>query len=83
MPCLAIQGSADQYGTLAQIDEIEARSPAPVETLIVDDAAHAPHLDKPEAVLAAIADFVARLRPSLGTSGRPSQAGQGRPAIGG
>ncbi len=79
VPCLAIQGSADQYGTLAQIDEIETRSPAPVETMIVEDAAHAPHLDKPEAVLAAIAGFVARLGQGLGTSGRPSQAGRVAP----
>jgi pimeloyl-ACP methyl ester carboxylesterase len=61
VPVLAIQGRQDQYGTLAQIAEIEARSYAPVETLILDDCRHAPHQDQPEAVLAAVADFCARL----------------------
>jgi len=61
IPVLTIQGRQDQYGTLAQIDAIEARSYAPVETLILDDCRHAPHLDQPDAVLAGIADFCARL----------------------
>lgn len=61
VPCLAIQGAADQYGTLAQIREIEARSPAPVETLILDGIHHAPHLEAPEATGAAIAAFCARV----------------------
>jgi pimeloyl-ACP methyl ester carboxylesterase len=58
---LAIQGRQDQYGTLAQIAEIETRSYAPVETLILDPCRHAPHQDQPEAVLAAVAEFCARL----------------------
>ncbi|MBP0484118.1 alpha/beta fold hydrolase [Sagittula salina] len=61
VPCLAIQGAQDQYGTLAQIREIEERSYAPVETLVLDDCRHAPHADQAEAVLAACAEFLARL----------------------
>lgn len=61
IPVLAIQGRADQYGTLAQIAEIETRSYAPVDTLILDSCRHAPHQDQPEAVLAAVAEFCARL----------------------
>lgn len=57
VPCLAVQGAGDQYGTLAQIREIERRSPEPVETLIVEGARHAPHLEQPETVLPAIARF--------------------------
>lgn len=57
VPCLAIQGAADQYGTLAQIHTIERLSPAPVETLIVDGAHHAPQLERPAAVLPAIVRF--------------------------
>lgn len=60
VPCLAVQGAADQYGSLAQIREIEARSPAPVETLIIEGAHHAPHLDKRDEVLPAIAGFCIR-----------------------
>ena len=61
IPTLAIQGRGDPYGTLAQIDELERRSYAPVDTLILDDCGHAPHQDQPDAVLAAVAEFCARL----------------------
>jgi pimeloyl-ACP methyl ester carboxylesterase len=61
VPVLAIQGRADPYGTLAQIDEIETRSYAPVDTVILNDCGHAPHLDQPAQTLAAIGDFLARL----------------------
>lgn len=61
VPTLAIQGTADQYGTKAQIEEIESRSYAPVDVLMIDDCRHSPHLEKPEAVLSAMAEFCARL----------------------
>ena len=61
VPVLAIQGRDDQYGTLAQIGEIETRCYAPVDTLILDGCRHAPHQEQPEAVLAAVAEFAARL----------------------
>lgn len=62
IPTLAIQGRQDQYGTLAQIEEIETRSYAPVDLCILDDCRHAPHLEQPQAVLEAVAEFAARLR---------------------
>ena len=61
VPALVIQGDADPYGTLAQIREIESRSYAPVDLDILADCGHAPHLERPEATLAAVADFCARL----------------------
>ncbi|TNF17610.1 MAG: alpha/beta hydrolase [Rhodobacteraceae bacterium] len=61
IPALAIQGRQDQYGTLAQIEEIETRAYSPVETLVLDDCRHAPFLDQPEAVTNGIRDFCARL----------------------
>ncbi len=61
VPALAIQGRQDEYGTLAQIEELAARSYAPVDTLILDDCRHAPHQEQPEAVLAAVAEFTTRL----------------------
>lgn len=57
IPCLAIQGRDDQYGTLAQIEEIETRAYSPVDTAIIDGACHAPHLEAPEETLAAIVAF--------------------------
>ncbi|TDK46182.1 alpha/beta fold hydrolase [Antarcticimicrobium luteum] len=61
IPVLAIQGRDDQYGTLAQIEEIETRSYAPVDTVILEDCKHAPHLEQPELTLDAVAEFAARL----------------------
>ncbi|WP_323784888.1 alpha/beta hydrolase [Thalassovita sp.] len=61
IPVLAIQGRDDQYGTLAQIDEIDSRIYSPLDTAILDDCRHSPQSDQPEQTLAAIADFTARL----------------------
>ena len=61
VPALLIQGADDQYGTLAQIRSIEARSPALLESLILDACRHSPQIDQPEATLQAIADFCAKL----------------------
>lgn len=61
IPCLAIQGRDDQYGTLAQIDEIETRTYSPADIAIIEGAQHAPHLEKPEETLAAITEFCAHL----------------------
>src|SRR6202163_31538 len=59
-PVLLIQGDADEYGTTAQLDAIAKRVPVS-ETLLVPGAAHSPHRDAPEAVLARVAAFVAAL----------------------
>ena len=59
VPALLIQGADDQYGTLRQIRAIEARSPAPVTSLILETCRHAPQVDRPEATIEAIARFVA------------------------
>jgi pimeloyl-ACP methyl ester carboxylesterase len=56
-PALVIQGKEDQYGTLAQVREIERRAPTPVETLILPDCKHQPHLERGEQTIAAIAKF--------------------------
>ena len=58
---LLIQGADDQYGTLAQIRAIEARSPAPVTSLILDACRHSPQTDQPQATLDAIVRFCAEI----------------------
>ena len=60
-PTLLIQGSADPYGTLDQIDRIRARIQGPVERLVVEGAGHSPQFEAPEEVLRAIAAFSDRL----------------------
>lgn len=61
IPALVIQGEQDQYGTRAQIDEVERRACAPVEVVMLDDCRHSPQFDQPEKTLAAIAEFAERL----------------------
>jgi len=60
-PVLAIQGLADEYGTLAQLDRIEAGVAGPFERLELADCRHAPHRDQSQATLDAIAGFVRKL----------------------
>jgi len=65
-PVLAIQGRNDEYGTLKQVEAIVAGVPGPVETVVLDDCGHSPHIDQRDAVEAAAARFLfnaARLRP--------------------
>jgi pimeloyl-ACP methyl ester carboxylesterase len=59
-PLLLIQGTEDQYGTLEQLDRIEAAVAGPVERLHLA-CRHAPHLEAPEATLAATAGFIGQL----------------------
>ena len=61
VPALLIQGVDDPYGTLAQIRAIEARSPAPVKSLILDRCRHSPQTEQPQATLDAIVRFCAEV----------------------
>ena len=57
-PVLAIQGHDDEYGTMAQLDEIARRVKGPCELLKLDDCGHSPFRDQPEQVLQKIARFL-------------------------
>ena len=59
-PTLLVQGVEDPYGTLEQLDRIEARVRGTVTRLEVPGG-HSPHLEAAGAVLAALAGFAARL----------------------
>lgn len=61
VPILVIQGAADEYGTLKQVEAVERECYCPVETLIVPGAGHSPYRDAPEATLNASAAFINRL----------------------
>jgi len=58
VPVQVIQGRDDAYGTLAQVDMVEACCAGPVEKIVLDDCGHAPHRDQGEAVVEAVARFV-------------------------
>ena len=56
-PMLLIQGRDDEYGTLAQLDRIEARVKGATTRLVLADCGHAPQRDQEAAVLDAMAAF--------------------------
>jgi pimeloyl-ACP methyl ester carboxylesterase len=58
VPSLVVQGAADPYGTLAQVEAIERGSGAKVSRLVLQGSGHAPHRDRPDEVCAAIVAFV-------------------------
>lgn len=62
VPVLALQGAEDQYGTIAQITELEQRLYSPFEVEILADCKHAPYLDQPEKTLAVVSEFATRLQ---------------------
>lgn len=57
---MAIQGEDDEYGTMDQIERI-ARGAPDVDLVKLADCRHSPHKDQPEAVIEAVAGFVARI----------------------
>jgi pimeloyl-ACP methyl ester carboxylesterase len=57
-PLLLIQGRDDEYGTLAQLDRIEARVQGPTRRLVLDRCGHSPHRDQEAVVVDAIVTFV-------------------------
>ena len=61
IPVLGIQGRDDEYGTLAQLDELETRLYSPFDCVILEDCKHSPHLEKPDETVGAIAEFCIRL----------------------
>jgi pimeloyl-ACP methyl ester carboxylesterase len=60
-PVLAIQGEADEYGTMAQVEAIARQVAGPCEIVRLDACGHSPHRDRPGETLAAISRFVAAL----------------------
>jgi pimeloyl-ACP methyl ester carboxylesterase len=56
-PVLAIQGTDDEYGTMAQIDNIAAAIPA-ATLLKLASCGHSPHRDQPDAVINAVRQFL-------------------------
>ena len=57
-PVLAIQGCEDEYGTMAQLDEIRARVAGPCEILKLEHCGHSPFKDQAEKTFSAITTFI-------------------------
>jgi len=60
-PVLAIQGEDDEYGTMAQLEDMK-RKVKRCELLKLPDCGHSPFKDQPEKVLSAIQSFIAKNR---------------------
>ena len=58
VPVLVVQGEADQYGTIAQVDAIVAGCAGPVEVAMLPGVGHSPYREAPDAALAALARFL-------------------------
>ncbi len=59
-PVLAVQGTADPYGSTVHVAELRDRAAGPVEVLLLD-CAHAPHLEAPAATEEAVGAFLREL----------------------
>jgi pimeloyl-ACP methyl ester carboxylesterase len=57
-PVLAIQGDADGYGTLAQVEAVRSQVRGPAQLLVLPGCGHSPHRERSEETLAAVAEFV-------------------------
>jgi pimeloyl-ACP methyl ester carboxylesterase len=57
-PVLLVQGDADPYGTLAQLDAIERGVRGECTRVVLPGAGHAPHLEAPAETLAVVTEFV-------------------------
>jgi pimeloyl-ACP methyl ester carboxylesterase len=60
-PILLIQGENDEYGTRRQVEAIAAQAGGSVSTLLLADCGHAPHVDRSNEVLEAMAAFIDEL----------------------
>jgi pimeloyl-ACP methyl ester carboxylesterase len=61
-PVLAIQGYDDEYGTMAQLDDIARRVAGPCELLKLEDCGHSPFRDQPGKIVAAVTRFIDKLK---------------------
>ena len=58
-PILAVQGSDDEYGTLAQVEGIRLHAPQ-TEIVVIPACGHSPQRDAPQALTDAAIDFITR-----------------------
>jgi len=58
IPVTVVQGDADRYGTLAQVDAIARQVSGPVRRVVLEGVGHALHREAPEATLEAVVAMV-------------------------
>lgn len=57
-PVLLIQGEDDEYGTKRQLDAVAGQVGGPVESVLLADCGHSPHLSRPAEVVDLTVSFV-------------------------
>lgn len=77
VPILLVQGAGDPYATEAQVVAAEEETYCPVDVARIDGAAAAPHLEQPEATLAAVTRYLETLLVTMG-EGAPASRVEGR-----
>lgn len=60
-PVLFIQGEADEYGTLAQVEKTVDQVKSKAEKYIIPNIGHSPHKEIPDLVLGRTIDFILQL----------------------
>jgi pimeloyl-ACP methyl ester carboxylesterase len=61
VPVQIVQGEADRYGTLRQIEIAEEECYCPVDVTLLPDIGHSPQREAPNRTLIAVSDFVNRI----------------------
>jgi pimeloyl-ACP methyl ester carboxylesterase len=61
VPVQIVQGEADQYGTLRQVEIAEEECYCPVDVMVLPGIGHAPQREAPNRTLIAVSDFVNRI----------------------
>lgn len=62
-PVLAIHGDSDEYGSHRFPESIAEMANGPSSALILENCGHIPHREQPDALLAAVDQFLSELRP--------------------
>ncbi|WP_080778429.1 alpha/beta fold hydrolase [Chryseobacterium phocaeense] len=57
-PLLFIQGDADEYGTLDQVEKTVSQVSGPSEKYIIPEIGHTPHKEVPEQVITKVSQFI-------------------------
>ncbi|MER8113662.1 alpha/beta hydrolase [Streptomyces sp. NPDC094031] len=73
-PVLMIQGDADEYGSLAQVDAVERAVGGPFRRLVPEGCDHYPHLVCPDLVVETVRGFLAEHAEPAGHAGHTEPA---------
>lgn len=61
IPVAILQGEADQYGTIRQVEIAKEECYCPVDATLIPQSGHSPHREAPELTLATVSEFVRRI----------------------